>query len=153
MLNPSARPDGGYGATANPIDDPLSLQVAGLFDSAYSLMLRMLAWSFEMEAAGIERQLQAFCAVAIDFMPRIILPLGEGLMLMPAGRKYPGRSAGPGFGLTRHVALPHNVENARKLCGERLQELAAIAAALPAEQLPEPVRKSCTHLEQIAKSF
>ena len=47
MLNPSAGFGRGYGANANPIDDGLAEQVAGLFDPAYSLMLRMLAWSFE----------------------------------------------------------------------------------------------------------
>jgi hypothetical protein len=114
ITNPSAALERGYGANSNPIDDPLSAQVAALFDSAYSLMLRMLAWSFEFDAAGVEPQLKAFCSVAIDLMPRVILPLGEGLMLMPAGKKYPGKTAGPGFGLTRHVMLPADAQNARR---------------------------------------
>jgi Ferritin-like len=153
MLNPSAALEPGYGANSNPIDDPLASQVAGLFDSAYSLMLRMLAWSFEFDSAGIEDQLKKFCNVAIDFMPRVLLPLGEGLMLMPAGKKYPGKTAGPGFGLTRHVMLPPNAENALRLCRERLQELSAIAATLLANQLPEPVKRGCSHIQQIADSF
>ena len=153
MLNPSAGFGRGYGANANPIDDGLAEQVAGLFDSAYSLMLRMLAWSFEFDAAGVEDQLKQFCSVAIDFMPRVILPLGEGLMLMSAGTKYPGKTAGPGFGLTRHVMLPPNAKNARQLCCERLNELAAIAAVLLRNPLPEPVKRGCTHLQQIANSF
>ena len=143
----------GYGASANAIDEPRAQQVAGLFDSAYSLMLRMLAWSFQVENSGIETQVKEFCTVAIDFMPRVILPLGEGLMLMPAGEKYPGKTAGPGFGLTRHVMLPSEANNARKLCRERLQELAEIATALLENPLPEPVARSCTHLQQIASHF
>ena len=66
MSNPSAGLERGYGANASPIDDPLSVQVAALFDSTYSLMLRMLAWSFEFDAAGVEPQLKAFCSAAID---------------------------------------------------------------------------------------
>jgi hypothetical protein len=143
----------GYGANANPIDDPLAAQVAALFDSVYSLMLRMLAWSFEFDAAGLEEQLKQFCAVAIDLMPRVLLPLGEGLMLMPAGEKNPGKTAGPGFGLTRHVMLPPSEENARRLCCERLKELAALAADISVHQLPEPAKKGCRHLQEIAEGF
>jgi Ferritin-like len=153
MVNPSAGLGRGYGADANAIEEPLAQQVAGLFDSAYSLMLRMLAWSFQVENSGIEAQVKEFCNAAIDFMPRIILPLGEGLMLMPAGKSYPGKTAGPGFGLTRHVMLPSDAGNARALCQERLQELAEIAAALLKGPLPEPVARSCSHLRQIAHHF
>jgi hypothetical protein len=153
MLNPSTSIERGYGANSNPIDHPLSAQVAGLFDSAYGLMLRMLAWSFEFDSTGLEVQIRKFCSVAIDFMPRVLLPIGEGLMLMPAGKKYPGKTAGPGFGLTRHVMLPPNIENACRLCRERLQELAAIAAALLKCQIPEPVKHGCSNLQQIAKTF
>lgn len=153
MTNPSAGLQPGYGSNANAIDDPLSVQVAALFDSAYSLMLRMLAWGFEFDAAGVEPQLKAFCSAAIDLMPRVLLPLGEGLMLMPAGKNYPGKTAGPGFGLTRHVMLPPSAENARQLCRERFNELAALAATLLQNSLPNPVKAGCAHLQQIAKNF
>jgi hypothetical protein len=36
-------------------------------------MLRMLAWSFEFDSAGVEAQLKKFCTVAIDFMPQVLL--------------------------------------------------------------------------------
>lgn len=153
MRNPSAALERGYGANANPIDDPLAAQVAALFDSAYSLMLRMLAWGFEFDAAGAEQELTDFCSVAIDLMPRVLLPLGEGLMLMPAGNRYPGKRGGPGFGLTRHVMLPPNGKNAWQLCSERFQELAARAAALLQYPLPDAVKRGCLHLKQIAKTF
>lgn len=153
MSNPSAALERGYGANSNPIDDPLSADVAALFDSTYSLMLRMLAWSFEFDAAGVEQQLKAFCSAAIDLMPRVVLPLGEGLMLMPAGKKYPGKTAGPGFGLTRHVMLPPDAKNARRLCSERFKELASLAAGLLQNSLPNPVKVGCAHLRQIADIF
>src|SRR5581483_11206031 len=148
MLNPSAGAQRGYGAVSNVIDDPLASRVAGLFDSVYSLMLRILAWSFEFDASGVEQQLKTFCSVAIDVMPRVILPLGEGLMLMSAGPKYPDKTAGPGFGLTRHVMLPPNPRNARQLCLERLHELSALAVDLLQEPLPEPVQRACRHLQE-----
>jgi len=47
--------------------------LAGLFDSAYSLMLRMLAWSFEFDSGMRDRSDRNFCNVAIDFMPRVLL--------------------------------------------------------------------------------
>jgi hypothetical protein len=86
-------------------------------------------------------------------MPRVVLPLGEGLMLMPAGNKYPGKTAGPGFGLTRHVMLPPDAKNARRLCRERFQELAALAAGLLQNPLPNPVSAGCAHLQHIADKF
>jgi len=153
MRNPAARVDTSYGGKAKAIENPIAGEIAGLFDSVYSLMLRMLAWSFEFDSAGVEDQLQRFCAVAIDLMPRVLLPLGEGLMLMPAGPKYPGKTAGPGFGLTRHVMLPPDAKNARTLCHERLQELASLAAILLKEQLPDSVRNGCRHLQVIANTF
>jgi hypothetical protein len=153
MTNPTAGLLRGYGANANPIDDPLAVQVAALFDSTYSLMLRMLAWSFEFDAAGVEPPLKTFCSAAIDLMPRVVLPLGEGLMLMPAGNKYAGKTAGPGFGLTRHVMLPPNAKNARRLCRERFKELAGLATGLLQNPLPNPVRAGCAHLQQIAENF
>jgi len=153
MRNPAARVDTSYGGKAKAIENPIAAEIAGLFDSVYSLMLRMLAWSFEFDSAGVEDQLQRFCAVAIDLMPRVLLPLGEGLMLMPAGPKYPGKTAGPGFGLTRHVMLPPDTKNARTLCHERLQELTSLAAILLKEQLPDSVRNGCRHLQVIANTF
>jgi hypothetical protein len=155
MRNPAAGAEHGYGAHPNPIGNKLAGRVAGLFDSAYSLMLRMLAWSFEFDAKSkeVEAQLKRFCSVAIDLMPRVLLPLGEGLMLMPAGNKYPGQTAGPGFGLTRHVMLPPDAANAETLCRERVKELAHIAAGLLKESLPDPVKAGCGHLQVIAKTF
>ena len=153
LVNPDSGLGRGYGAPANPIEHPLTQQVAGLFDSAYGLMLRTLAWSFEVENTGIEATVKEFCRMAIDFMPRVLLPLGEGLMLMPAGESYRGRTAGPGFGLTRHVMLPTAADNARILCQERLQELSQIAASLLKQPLPDPAKAACVHIQQLANQF
>jgi hypothetical protein len=153
MHNPSAGTAHGYMANPNPIGNPLAGRVAGLFDSAYSLMLRMLAWSFEFDSVGVEEQLRKFCSVSIDLMPRVLMPLGEGLMLMPAGEKYPGKTAGPGFGLTRHVMLPPDAKNAETLCRERIRELGAITRELLNQPLPDSVKAACRHLQEIAGFF
>jgi hypothetical protein len=153
MRNPSAGVERAYGAHPNPIGDPLAVQVAMLFDSVYSLMLRMLAWSFEFDSRDAEEELKKFCTVAIDLMPRVLLPLGEGLMLMAAGVKHPGQVAGPGFGLTRHVTLPPSAQNAQRLCRERIKELATLADGLLTQRLPAPVKAGCGHLHEIAENF
>jgi hypothetical protein len=82
-----------------------------------------------------------------------LLPLGEGLMMMPAGDKYPGKTAGPGFGLTRHVMLPPDANNALTLCRERIRELAGVAGDLLKDPLPDPVKAGCRHLQQLAEVF
>ena len=153
MHNPTAGAEHSSTPSPNPIGNPLAGRVAGLFDSVYSLMLRMLAWSFEFDSGDSGAQLKRFCSVAIDLMPRVLLPLGEGLMLMPAGEKYPGKTAGPGFGFTRHVMLPPHANNAEILCRERIKELAAITVELLKQPLPDPVQAGCTHLQAIAETF
>ena len=153
ICNPSAGLERAYGAKANPIEDHLAMRVAALFDSIYSLMLRMLAWSFEFDSQGVEPQLKLFCQTAIDLMPRVLLPLGEGLMRMPAGSRYPGQTAGPGFGLTRHIMLPPDADNTMRLCRERFTELATLAQELLRLELSEPAKNGCRHLQQISETF
>ena len=63
-------------------------------------------------------------------MATVIKPLGEALTALPAGKT--GRSAGPPFGLTRHVALPADAKAARLLVSERLAELLAKASEIAA---------------------
>jgi hypothetical protein len=86
-------------------------------------------------------------------MPQVLLLLGEGLMLMPAGDKYPGKTAGPGYGLTRRVMLPPHARNAETLCRERIKELAVIATDLLKQSLPDPVKAGCRHLQVIASTL
>jgi hypothetical protein len=49
--------------------------------------------------------------------------------------------------------LPPCAENARQLCHERFKELSALGADLLTHQLPEPVKKGCGHLQQLAERF
>ena len=55
-------------------------------------------------------------------MAPVVKPLGEALMLLPAGPEYPGRTAGQPFSLARHVALSLDPVIARRLVVERLAD-------------------------------
>lgn len=132
MTNPTIDKSSAYGAPeANPITARNSVAAAQLFDSVYSLMLRMLGYAFT--PCGDNGLRCGFGQSAIIAMATVLKPLGEALVQLPAsdgGKK----NAGPCFGLTRHVTLPAEAATARILVVERLAELAADAAAL-AERL------------------
>src|SRR5262249_11098795 len=74
ITNPAAGSLGSYGADANPIQDATTREVAALFDSLYSLMLRMLGYAFTGSDLA-SRQLLARMAIAL--MVTVVRPLGE----------------------------------------------------------------------------
>jgi len=128
MTNPATDTSEAYGAPrASLIQDPYAADVARLFDGLYSLMLRMLSYTFAPRGAADLRR--ALGQAAILLMATAIKPLGEALAARPAG-KGSGRTAGPPFGLTRHVILPVDANATRILVAERLAELTAKCAAL-----------------------
>src|SRR5207253_1231227 len=116
--------------TPNLVQDKFARAVADVFDGVYVLMLRMLAYVFASgpEASELATDLSR---QAIRLMPTVIKPLGEALTLLPSG--IPNRTAGPGFGLTRHVALPENPRIAGRIVKERIDELAARLKDLAAQ--------------------
>jgi len=130
LSNPAVDRSEAYGASrASLIENAYSADVARLFDGLYSLMLRMLSYTF---APGGEFDLRRTLGQgAIILMATVIKPLGEALSALPAAQN-PARTAGPPFGLTRHVLLPVNATTAQLLVAERLTELSAFSAALAA---------------------
>jgi hypothetical protein len=132
MDNPVAHSADGYGAQAHPIKDPLTREAALLFDQVYVLMLQALAFGFV--PAGDPVLGVRICRAAIELMTTVIRPLGDAVTTLPSG--VDGRTGGPGFGLTRFVALAAAPAIASRLLDERLRELAddagRLAAALPA---------------------
>jgi hypothetical protein len=123
LINPAAKLRGDYGADKpNIIEDPATRRVAELFDAVYILMLRLLSYVFS-NSTGDAGVLRAFSTTAIRMMPTVLQPLGEVLTLLPAGERYAGRTAGPAFGMSRHVALPPDPRAAWVVAHERLQEL------------------------------
>ena len=126
MDNPVADSTHGYGAAAHPIKDPSARQVAELFDGVYFLMLQALAFAFAPAADGPASGRGA--AAALELMTTVIRPLGDALTCLPSG--VANRTAGPGFGLTRFLALPADSGIALRLIDERLRELQADVARL-----------------------
>ncbi len=132
MDNPVAHSSAGYGAQAHPIKDPLTRAAAQLFDDVYLLMLQALAFGFA-PTAGAAPAARA-CAAAIELMTTVVRPVGDALATLPAG--VDDRCGGPGFGLTRFVALAAEPSIAIAVLHERLIQLAsqanALAGTLPA---------------------
>lgn len=129
MLNPATDTSEEYGAPhASLIENPHTREVAQLFDGLYSLMLRMLGYTFT--PCGTPELRRAFGQSAIIMMATVLKPLGEGLCQMPAKEDGRGPNAGPPFGLTRHVTLPVDKNSARRLVSERLAELTAKATEI-----------------------
>jgi Ferritin-like len=150
-INPATDTSEAYGAPrASLIAHPYAAKVAGLFDGLYSLMLRMLSYTFA--PCGQMELRRTLAQGAIVLMATVIKPLGEALTALPAGSE-PGRTAGPPFGLTRHVVLPVDAGSARILVAERLAELAAIARVLASSrEAPSSLRRVESALQRV-KNF
>lgn len=127
IVNPAVDTSEEYGAPhATHIQNRHTRQVATLFDGLYSLMLRMLSYTFTpCGSAGLRHTLGQS---AIVMMATVLKPLGEALTALPASDDPAGPTAGPPFGLTRHVVLPIDANTARTLVAERLDELTSVAA-------------------------
>jgi hypothetical protein len=134
MTNPSTNVSEEYGAPhAHLIARDVARSIAHVFDALYSLMLRMLGYTFT--PGGDSALRRAFGQSAIVLMATGLKPLGELLAQTPAKKSAGGPHAGAPFGLTRHVCLPGDAAAARALVSERLAELkgeiAGLAAAAP----------------------
>jgi len=124
VSNPTTDASEGYGAPRGTlIANDYAREVATLFDALYSLMLRMLGYTFSPGGSAPLRR--AFGQGAIILMATVLKPLGEALTQLPATDERKGATAGPPFGLTRHVQLPVDERAARTLVSERLAELTA----------------------------
>jgi hypothetical protein len=153
LSNPAAAPLGSYGAPdANLLTEETTLRVAKLFDSIYSLMLRMLGHAFT--GSGDESARHMFSQTAFAAMTTVVKPLGEALMVLPAGPEYGGARGGPGFGLTRHVLLSNDTAVARLVAAERLKELSELLnRSGTAANAPHTLRNAAAALERISTAF
>ena len=132
ILNPAVDTSEGYGAPhATRIENNHTRRVASLFDGLYSLMLRMLGYTFSPCGSSELRQMLGQSAIIL--MATVLKPLGETLTSLPATDKPDGPTAGPPFGLTRHVTLPVDAASARTLVTERLQELTTMASEIASD--------------------
>lgn len=111
------------------ITDEHAAAVADLFDDLYNLMLRTLHFVFTTPGQSPKSR-KSLTQFAIAIMPMVLKPLGELIMKLPAGRPYPGKTAGPAFSMSRHVILPQQERLARNVIVERLTELCTRAGML-----------------------
>lgn len=147
-----------YDATTDGtlISDPLTHQVADLFNGAYDTMLLMLLRFFaHTDETGEE--LEKLGRATIRLMTNVTRPLGEALAKMPAGHdaRLEGRTAGAGFGYNRDVHLLPHKRSAWVFFGERLRDLATVATGLLAsgKRLPPEIEEAAAGLQALSLEF
>lgn len=139
------------------ISDPLTHQVADLFNGAYDTMLLMLL-RFFAHTDETEDELEKLGGATLRLMTNVTRPLGEALAKMPAGHdaRLEGKTAGPGFGYNRDIHLLPHKRSAWVFFGERLRELATIATRLranAADRLPAEVEEAAAGLQALSLDF
>jgi hypothetical protein len=140
--------DMGVGSGVNLVDDPLSADMCGLFDSCYEVMVQMLGGSSSMPSPTL---VGALADVSVRLMLDVVYPLGGALTLLPAGPAHPGFTAGPSFRLSRGATIPTQKDAARLVLQERLTELAAYCRFLQASaDAPSVLTNVRTALEGFA---
>jgi CDGSH-type Zn-finger protein len=136
------------------IADPVTHQVADLFNVTYETMLLMLL-RFFAHIDESDAELEQLSRATLRMMTTVIRPLGEALTKMPVGDpEYAGMTAGPGFGYNRDISLLPHKKSAWIFFGERLRELAIVAARLGSRaDLPKEIAESAAALEGLAQAF
>jgi CDGSH-type Zn-finger protein len=138
------------------ISDPLTHQVADLFNGAYDTMLLMLL-RFFAHTDESEQELEKLGRATLRLMTNVTRPLGEALAKMPAGHdaRLQGKTAGAGFGYNRDIHLLPHKRSAWVFFGERLHELATIATELRvgAQRLPAEVEEATAGLQALSLEF
>ncbi|MBV9204516.1 MAG: CDGSH iron-sulfur domain-containing protein [Actinobacteria bacterium] len=104
--------------------DPVTAQVMDLFNVSYEILLLMLQ-RFFAHTEETDAQLKALADASVSLMFAVIEPLGNLVTTLPAGPRYPGRTAGPSFELfyESDYVLPHR-EAAWILLTERIRQAA-----------------------------
>ena len=112
------------------ITDPLTAQVADLFNAIYETTLQALSRYFVHSGESAE-QVTTLATVAKHLMNWVMRPLGSVLTTLPVGADRPGVLAGPAFEIVQpsFYVLPHR-QAAWRILAERLDELAGRAERL-----------------------
>jgi CDGSH-type Zn-finger protein len=119
------------------VTDPLAQRVMDLFNVCYEILLLMLQ-RFFAHTEETDAQLKALADGTYTLMAQALKPLGDLITALPAGREYPGQTAGPSFELfyESDYVLPHR-EAAWILLAERLDVAAAFCAPDSASATPQ----------------
>jgi hypothetical protein len=114
------------------IGDPLTAQVADLFNAIYETTLQTLSRYF-VHSGETDGQVTVLATTAKHLMNWVMRPLGSLLTTLPLAPGRPGLLAGPAFEIVQpsFYVLPHR-QAAWRILAERLEELAARAETLSA---------------------
>jgi hypothetical protein len=135
------------------ISDPLTAQVADLFDAAHQTLLAALSRLFLHDET--EQEVATLAGVAIGLMAAVLRPLGSVLTTLPLGPDHPGELAGPAFYMVHpsQFLLPWR-EAAWKVMAQRLGAMAEACVRLGREpglaqvaDLEGPVRGIAARLQ------
>jgi hypothetical protein len=121
------------------ISDPLTAQVADLFDAAHQTLLQLLCRLF-VHDEETEQEVDTLAGVAIGLMVAVLRPLGSVLTTLPLGPDHPGELAGPAFFMVHpsQFLLPWR-EAAWKVMVQRLDAMADTCVRLGREPALEHV--------------
>jgi len=136
------------------ITDPLTAQVADVFDAAHQTLLQLLYRLF-VHQGETDREVATLAGAAIGLMAAVLRPLGSVLTTLPLGPDHPGELAGPAFYMVHpsQFQLPWR-EAAWKVMVQRLDVMADACARLGGEPglerlaaLEAPVRGLAARLQ------
>jgi CDGSH-type Zn-finger protein len=136
------------------IHDPLTHEVADLFNVAYDTMLLILL-RFFAHTEETDAELEHLSRATLRLMTTVIRPLAEALTKLPVDRyTLPGRTAGPGFGYNRDIHLLPHKPSAWVFFGERLWQLAVAATKLRLiPNTPSEIQEAAAALQDLACQF
>jgi len=139
------------------ITDPLTHQIADLFNIGYDTMLLMLM-RFFAHTEESEAELERLAEATLRLMTNVLAPLGEALTKMPVAPNGPlaERTAGPGFGYNRDIQLLPHKRSSWIFFAERLHNLAGTLTHLwttQGENLPPEVEAAVAGLQALAIRF
>jgi Ferritin-like len=109
--------------------DPVTREVAGLFNLGYEVLLQVLT-RFFTHTDETDEQLDALVQAAFGLMAGVLRPLGTALTRLPVGPENPGRTAGPAFEMYYQMG---NFVPWRNAAWVLLSERAAVLSRLCAE--------------------
>jgi CDGSH-type Zn-finger protein/uncharacterized Fe-S cluster protein YjdI len=143
VLRPPPRPEGRVW-----IEDEAAIATVDLANSAYALMLRLIAYAYGLPRPSPEKGLALDMAVTLM---RAVTPLGERAARLPAGPANPHCNAGMTFTALRDAAAFAPGAGARRFFVERLGELAEAASALARETADPRAIQAARLIEALAR--
>jgi ferritin-like protein len=141
------------GAEVVTIGDPLTAQVADLFNAVYETTLQTLGRYF-VHSGETHRQVTTLATTAKHLMNWVMRPLGSLLTTLPVGPDRPGVLAGPAFEIVQpsFYVLPHR-QAAWRILAERLEQLAARADRLSGTAGLAQLAELATDLHGMARTI